>query len=224
MNFRAKFVFSIGLLGLLCLMLPGSLRADTVYTYTGNAYTSCYGTYTCTGTPPALSITFDTTLTGVQLDNLTVTGGGGDLTPYVTSFTITDGTGLSLTRTNAKGYSFDVTTNSYGAIIGWGINAGNASGPFPLTSPEYNAYSFGNDPYCGTAFTFGAPVPCPFDLSYTLPVGYSGGNAPDGGDNSGAPGSWAVTSTPEAGTASLLLIVFVLVMLKCTAQGLPQAT
>jgi hypothetical protein len=28
MNLRTKFVFSIGLLGLLCLMLPGSLRAD----------------------------------------------------------------------------------------------------------------------------------------------------------------------------------------------------
>lgn len=28
MNLRAKFVFSIGFLGLLCVMLPGSLRAD----------------------------------------------------------------------------------------------------------------------------------------------------------------------------------------------------
>lgn len=27
---RAKFAFSIGLLGMLCLVLPGSLRADTV--------------------------------------------------------------------------------------------------------------------------------------------------------------------------------------------------
>ena len=30
MDVRAKFIFSIGLLGLLCLILPGSLRADTV--------------------------------------------------------------------------------------------------------------------------------------------------------------------------------------------------
>ena len=32
MNLRAKFVFSIGFLGLLCIMLPGSARADLVGT------------------------------------------------------------------------------------------------------------------------------------------------------------------------------------------------
>jgi hypothetical protein len=62
----------MGLLGLLYLLLPGSLRADTIFTYTGNAYTDCSGVYTCTPTPPALSITFETTLTGTQLDNLTL--------------------------------------------------------------------------------------------------------------------------------------------------------
>jgi hypothetical protein len=35
MKLRAKLVFSIGLLGLVCLMLPGSARADT-YTYVGS--------------------------------------------------------------------------------------------------------------------------------------------------------------------------------------------
>lgn len=53
MNLRAKFVFSIGLLGLLCLMLPSSLRADTVYTSsaaflaaTTPNLTENYGTFT----------------------------------------------------------------------------------------------------------------------------------------------------------------------------------
>ena len=32
---RAK-LFGVAALGLLCLILPDSLRADTVYTYTGN--------------------------------------------------------------------------------------------------------------------------------------------------------------------------------------------
>jgi hypothetical protein len=45
MNLRAKCVFSICLLGLLCVMLPVSLRANTIYTYTGNPYNFCAGTY-----------------------------------------------------------------------------------------------------------------------------------------------------------------------------------
>ena len=58
------------LTGLLCLLVPGLMWAGTVYTYTGNPYTDCTGTYVCTGTSPALSLTFDTPLTGTQLDNL----------------------------------------------------------------------------------------------------------------------------------------------------------
>jgi hypothetical protein len=37
MNFRARFVFSIGLLGLLCLTTPGALRADDfTFSFTGS--------------------------------------------------------------------------------------------------------------------------------------------------------------------------------------------
>lgn len=43
MKLRLKFLFSIGLLGLLCLLLPGSLRADATYGYGGNPFTSCSG-------------------------------------------------------------------------------------------------------------------------------------------------------------------------------------
>jgi len=39
MNLRSKLVCSIGLLAMLSLMLPGSLRADSyTYTYTGNSF------------------------------------------------------------------------------------------------------------------------------------------------------------------------------------------
>src|ERR1700736_4719466 len=46
MNSRMRFVFSIGLLDLLCLMLPGSLRADTAsqqslgFLYSGGTFTT----------------------------------------------------------------------------------------------------------------------------------------------------------------------------------------
>ena len=54
MNSRMRLVFSIGLLGLFCLMLPGSLRADAAgqqvlgYLYSG-------GTFTTIGVPGATS-------------------------------------------------------------------------------------------------------------------------------------------------------------------------
>jgi hypothetical protein len=55
-------------LGLLCLMLPYSLWADTIYTYTGNPYANCEGVYYCSSTSPlSMSITLDLPLTGDQL-------------------------------------------------------------------------------------------------------------------------------------------------------------
>ena len=101
MNTRAKFVISIGLLGLLCLLLPGSVRADTTYMYTGNAYTLCDGSYTSSGglssciQPYALTLTFDTTLSGSELE-----GFEGDITADLTSFSITDGGDLSINQTD----------------------------------------------------------------------------------------------------------------------------
>jgi hypothetical protein len=122
MNLRAKlFVFSIGLLGLLYLMLPGSLRADTVYTYTGEPYTFCSGPYTCNGTTPFLSVTFDTTLSGSQLANLTELN--GDITAEVTSFTITDGVGPTVTLANGFTNVFAIVTDAGGGILRWWIQA-----------------------------------------------------------------------------------------------------
>ena len=106
-------------LGLLCLMLPYSLWADTIYTYTGNPYTVCQVVYYCSGTLPALSITFDVPLAGAELDNL-------PLGPIpVSSFSITDGTGLYITQANAvdvnRPVAFDISTTSTGAIFFWSI-------------------------------------------------------------------------------------------------------
>jgi hypothetical protein len=72
---------------LLYLMLPGSLRADTIYSYSGAPYSSCDGEYApCSGIAPFLSITFDTSLQGTALDNLN----NSNITPDVTSFSMSD--------------------------------------------------------------------------------------------------------------------------------------
>ncbi|MGB6430588.1 MAG: hypothetical protein WBF06_08375 [Candidatus Acidiferrales bacterium] len=117
MKLRAKLIFSVGLLGLLCVMLPGSLRADTTYTYTGQDYNTCGGTY-CSGGPYALSITFDTTLTVAQLESQT----GDDITADISSFSFTDGSANDIILPgNETSYDFDITTNSSGDIEAYSI-------------------------------------------------------------------------------------------------------
>lgn len=89
-------------------------HADS-FTYTSSPYTACDGTYTCTGTAPALSITFDTSLTGSALDNLT----DDIITGTISSFTFTDGALVTITNLNATHAFFEIDTNSTGQITEW---------------------------------------------------------------------------------------------------------
>jgi MYXO-CTERM domain-containing protein len=98
--------------------MPGSLRADTIYTYTGEAYT------TCTNTCGPLSITFATSLTGSALDSLSLQ----NITSTVTSWDFTDNSG-KLNIFNGDGqvlssqFAFIVATNAVGDITSWYITA-----------------------------------------------------------------------------------------------------
>ncbi|HEV3332953.1 MAG TPA: PEP-CTERM sorting domain-containing protein [Bryobacteraceae bacterium] len=189
MKLRAKFDLSIGLLVFLCVM-PGSLlRADNVYTYTGTDYTSCHGS-DCFGTY-ALSLSFDTTLTGAQLDNLAInTVSGGDLTAYVSSFSFTDGTGLSFSEANPYpgGLTdiFDVSTDSNGNILSWNISA-QLNGPgavwiYAAETTDYNVITHDSG------------------FANLDPTGQCGG-CYNGGSQLDAPGTWEVTQvTPEPTT------------------------
>ena len=226
MNSRARFVLAIGLLGALCFLLPGSLRADTLYTYTGNPYTHCDPTYVCNGTTPFLSITIDTTLSGASLDNLVQgTVIGGDLTASVSSYTMSDGTGLSITQLNECATSItcaplilDVGTDASGNITGWEIQGQTTTGP--LT--DNFVLSCSNNLSCSTG-----------DESLgELCGGISGCVSTGGGSIADDPGTWSCkevgpngglgpcssTPVPEPGGASLMLagigLVFVIWKLK----------
>jgi hypothetical protein len=118
---KTKFVFSVGLLGLLWCMQPNTARADTSYTYTGNPFTLCGGegvtTYTCNGTTPALSITFD--IANPLGANLNLK----NIANKLVSLTITDGTGLDITLANATSGLFEFSTDASGNITDWAIEA-----------------------------------------------------------------------------------------------------
>jgi hypothetical protein len=122
-TFRAKNCLS-RLGSVRAVLLTGALfamglapfaKASTIYTYTGNAYTSCGGTY-CSGGPCALSVVFATTLTGSSLANLPYT----DISATITSFTFTDGSGLTL---HSHLQSLAISTNASGNISTWLIGA-----------------------------------------------------------------------------------------------------
>jgi hypothetical protein len=230
MNLRVKFAISIGLLGLLYFTLPGSLRANTLYSYTSNPYNICSGTYAPSGInnvcpqPYALSLTIDTTLPREQLENFTLnfaadyaaihTGGWppgvsqivGNLTPYVSAFSFTDGSGFSITQANATKYGFDVTTDGNGNIQSWVIFAEilppSGTGPAYLAQTE-SGFDLGTD-----------AEPVLESLDYSLVGNEVNGNFTQVGSGEGdstaspyqidVPGQWTVMRVPEP--SSLLLI------------------
>jgi hypothetical protein len=211
MNSKAKFPIPLGLLILLCLMLSGSLQAGTEYTYTGNAYNFCVGSYAPGGVnnvcpnPYALTLTFDTTLKGHALDNMTLAT--GNITADVTSFSFGDGSGFSLTQSDATNFSVDIATNSWGNIVSWVISAQDypptGTGPFSqaLTESGYGLGAIADDTllesYDGTSsgtesngnFTeagggFADSTQPPYQIS--------------GAEN------WCVTNVPEPTSSSLI--------------------
>jgi hypothetical protein len=191
MDLKRTSVVSTGFLGVLFLMLPGSLRAGSILKYTGKPYTFCQYAYTCTGTTPSLSFTLDTTLTGAQLDNLTMgTVAGGNLSAFVTSFTLTDGFQVNITKANAAFWDFDVTTGANGSITSWYIIA------FTNGTPGASNYVGGT---CNVIVS--SPFAC-HDTDST-DVQINGISYSAYGRNSADPGTWAVT-TPEP--SSLLLL------------------
>ena len=111
----------------------------TLYTYIGNSFTKCSGTY-CTGGPYALKISFTTTMSGSELTSLSFT----DINNTVKSFTVSDGSGLVITQNTVGAYSrVSITTDPSGNITGW-LTGGYSSGSnIQLQSNYKSPYGFG---------------------------------------------------------------------------------
>lgn len=173
--------------------LAPSAKAGTIYTYVGNDYTTCGGIY-CTGGPYALSVTFETTLTGNALANLPFT----DITATITAYAFTDGSGLTLDDgNNASGQlDIEISTNASGSIVAWFAGA--------YTSPANTQMQTNwNSPF---GFIPGA------DFSETTPS-FAG----DYGFIPNDPGTWEmkVSTIPEPSTFVVLatgLLVFGIVL------------
>jgi hypothetical protein len=225
---KSRLLFSVVALNVFWLILPGSLRADTVYTYTGNAYSFCDGTYVSTGVivnnvcggPYALSVKFDVQA-GTHLHNLVMNtaadynllhGGQmapapvGDITAAVSTFSFTDGTGFSVTQANRTqpGFQsvFDVTTGSNGSILAWFIYV--ARYPPSGTGPWYQAL---------TARGLGLGQVGDPSLLESLDSTEAGSDLNDvitevgGGDSiTGIPSQWTVMRTPAPEPPGFLLL------------------
>jgi len=163
---------------LFAIFLAPSAKAGTIYTYTGNAYTTCGGTY-CTGGPYALSVAFTTTLTGSSLANLPYT----DISATITSFTFSDGNGLTI---QSSLQSLDISTNVSGNISTWLIGVCGATCNIQMQTNWHSPFGFipGAD-FSETTASFAGNYGIVF----------------------GNPGTWVASSTiPEPSTFVLLAI------------------
>jgi len=149
-----------------------SFAQSTTYTYRGNPYNTCGGTY-CIGGPYDLSIELSTTLTGGALANLPFT----DITSSIASFAISDGSGLIINNHDAFAKDFSISTDASGNILTWLIESCGSSCNIQMQTNWHSPSSF---------------VPGA-DFSET-----TGSFAGSFGFLSNDPGTWSTSSTASA--------------------------
>ncbi|MGB6874899.1 MAG: hypothetical protein WBD87_02585 [Candidatus Acidiferrales bacterium] len=103
---------------LLTAAFAPSATANTVYTYTGAPYTTCFGSYSTDCSSISLTGTLDLSLSSSQLDNL-----NKFVIPAsdVVSFSFSDGFAASLNQLTAALSMLEISTNAQGQITQWGI-------------------------------------------------------------------------------------------------------
>jgi hypothetical protein len=182
-------------LAVLVLITTALARASSIqYTISNDVYNQCGGLY-CTGGPYALTVTFAVP-SGTNVDNLTFTQGplntgvGGNIEPFITSFILSDGTGLQVTNANVNGNDFfNIATDGSGNITAWYINVSNPNEYawtywFPTYPQVY--YTSGISGASGNCFQFGQST-----LSATT-CGGSTSMQPIGASSAPEPATWAL--------------------------------
>jgi hypothetical protein len=186
MRLKSTMLIAAGGLALLCFLLPASLQAGTVYTYTGNS-------------PNSFSITLDLSLTGAALDNIPV---GTSVASDLNDFSMTgndlppsaDNGGFPLGGGVGTGYLtytpgiVAIGTDPYGNITSWDITE--------TVFASYPAFGGENptDFYCGySASSTGSAD------SVSLTADNDVGFCPNGpGSNSLDAGTWSPTFSPAS--------------------------
>ena len=136
MNLRAKFVFSIGFLGLLCIVLPGSARADLVgTTVTGSLDFDADGLNFYNPAMGFVPAGFQNSA-GAQDSNTVVIVGGNE-------FGFTDGINTDVTSFSSTGFTFTQTS----IIPGKNINI-----ILTMTDPAFTGVSLISSTFPGLTF------------------------------------------------------------------------
>jgi len=187
-----NYALAVGV-GLVCLMIPDVLRADAIYTYTGNPYSS----NSCSPLP----CTSPSNLSG----SFTVpTALAANLSSYFftpSAFSFTDGLVPTLTEASSLyALKFQVWTDQNGNIVNWGITL--ATNSSALSGCAVNGELIGS---------YSNPLPpngdgASGDASCYLVNQNTPSQAFGGGFNSGSPGTWTASTTNVPEPSSLLLL------------------
>ncbi len=186
---------SLQRLAALVFITSALARAGSIqFTISNDVYTVCGGVY-CTGGPYSLAVTFDVP-SATDVDDLTFTQGplgtgtGGNIEPYITSFSLSDGSGLQITNLTVTGNDFfTIATDGSGNITAWYINVSNSTGNlwtywFPTYPQVY--YESGDSAGSGSCFDYGQST-----LPTTTCLG-SVSTTPVGGSSAPEPSTWAL--------------------------------
>jgi len=172
-----------------------SAVGNTIYTYTGNAFTTFNGIDSC---PPECKITATFVLSQPLADNLSFEF----VDPL--SYSLTDGN-IVLDETNSSVFNtldFNVWTDSVGHLTGWFLNvAGNSGTPYQLDT------------------TYQTEFPFIINTDETQTLSCSNSSCTDIGyaSNYQDPATWSVsTATPEP--SSVFLVVTVLLAFATNAS------
>jgi hypothetical protein len=204
MNLRTKFAFSIGFLGLLCLVLPATARADLVgTTVTGSLDFDADGLNFYNPAMGFVPAGFQNSA-GAQDSNTVVVVGGNE-------FGFSDGLNTDVTSFSSSGFTFTDTS----------ITAGpNLNVILKLTDPAFTGVSLISSTFPGLTFAISGGQ---------ITVDIPGLNASDGEVFTASFNVTSASSVPESSTHGFMLIGFgflglIMAMRKRLGPGVPQAS